>query len=66
MSGLKSLIRPGELTIVASLIALILLNSPLLDIWSDSSNPWYTPYLIWSLIILLIFLLQKRINNDAI
>lgn len=39
--------------ILLALLALFLLVSPVKELWTAPSAPWYTPYLIWLAIILL-------------
>ncbi len=39
--------------LLATLLALLLLSSPLLQWWGGNLSPWYTPYLVWMGIIAL-------------
>ncbi len=55
--------RPTEITIIVVLVALILLLPPLLHLWTAQDNAWFTPYLVWLGVILLSFLLQKKLGN---
>ena len=63
MADLSSENRPTEITIIVVLVALILLLPPLLHLWTAQDNAWYTPYLVWLGVILLSFLLQKKLGN---
>ncbi len=54
--------RPTEITIIVVLIALLMLLPPLLHLWTAEDNAWFTPYLVWLGVILLSFLLQKKLN----
>ncbi len=63
MAELSSENRPTEITIIVVLVALILLLPPLLHLWTAQDNAWYTPYLVWLGVILLSFLLQKKLGN---
>ncbi|MBT3309442.1 MAG: hypothetical protein HOL04_04180 [Gammaproteobacteria bacterium] len=46
-------------SILVALLALILIASPLLQWWSSSESPWYTPYLLWAGLIMLIAALNR-------
>ncbi|MFB3059623.1 MAG: hypothetical protein ACE1ZB_07825 [Gammaproteobacteria bacterium] len=54
--------RPTEITIIVVLIALLMLLPPLLHLWTAEDNAWFTPYLVWLGVILLSYLLQKKLN----
>jgi len=54
--------RPTEITIIVVLIALLMLLPPLLHPWTAEDNAWFTPYLVWLGVILLSYLLQKKLN----
>jgi hypothetical protein len=64
MAELSSEHRPTEITIIVVLVALILLLPPLLHLWTAQDNAWYTPYLVWLGVILLSYLLQKKLGNS--
>lgn len=49
-----------DLTLLLFAFALFLLASPLVDWWSGEGSPWYTPYLLWLLIIALARRLQRQ------
>jgi hypothetical protein len=42
------------------LFAVFLVASPFTEWWADSGSPWYLPYLIWLVIIVLAAWLQQR------
>ena len=54
--------RPTEITIIVVLIALLLLLPPLLHLWTAQDNAWYTPYLVWFAVIVMSFVLQKKLS----
>ena len=54
--------RPTEITIIVVLIALLMLLPPLLHLWTAEDNAWFTPYLVWLGVIILSYLLQKKLN----
>ncbi len=54
--------RPTEITIIVVLIALLMLLPPLLHLWTAEDNAWFTPYLVWLGVILLSYLLHKKLN----
>ncbi len=58
--------RTTEITVIVVLISLLILLPPLLEYWGDGSNPWYTPYLVWSGIIALTYFLQKLLRRHAV
>jgi len=55
-----------EKTVAIALLLIVLFASPLLDWWSQSALPWFTPYLLWLLIILVTaFARYSDHNNDV-
>ena len=66
MSILSSDLRPTEITIVVVLIASLVLLPPLLNLWFSVDSPWYLPYLVWFVIILLSYYLQRLLRKNAI
>jgi len=52
-----------ELTVLAVILLLLLLLSPLIDIWADLNAPWYSPYIIWAIAIFLSWRLQRRVSK---
>jgi hypothetical protein len=58
--------RPNEITIIVVLIALLLLLPPMLVLWAFNGSYWLAPYLVWSAIILLSYLLQRHLKKYAI
>ncbi len=55
-----------ERTLVALAVALMLFLSPLTEFWASLSAPWYSPYLVWLLAILIVFLLQRYLSKHEI
>ncbi len=66
MSLFSSELRPTEITIVVSLISLLVLLPPLINLWFDTTSPWYLPYLVWSGIIALTYWLQYLLRKHAV
>jgi hypothetical protein len=58
--------RPNEITIIVVLIALLLLLPPIVVLWSYNDSYWLVPYLIWSIIILLSYWLQRHLKKHAL
>jgi heme/copper-type cytochrome/quinol oxidase subunit 4 len=54
--------RSTEITIIVVLIALLLLLPPFLHLWTAQDNAWFTPYLVWLGVIVMSYLLQKKLN----
>ncbi len=54
--------RPTEITIIVVLIALLLLFPPFLHLWTAQDNAWFTPYLVWLGVIVMSYLLQKKLS----
>jgi hypothetical protein len=65
MPKLTSESRPNEITIIIVLIALLILLPPFIGLWAFEGSYWLMPYLIWSAIILLSYLLQRHLNKHA-
>ncbi|MDH3218994.1 MAG: hypothetical protein OEO19_05610 [Gammaproteobacteria bacterium] len=59
-------LRPTEITVVAVLIALLVLLPPLNGLWFSIDSPWYLPYLVWFAIILLSYYLQRLLRKNAV
>jgi hypothetical protein len=55
----------AELAIVNVLISIVLLTAPFILIWSEDGNPWYSLYLVWSVIILLTALNRQQTNRES-
>jgi hypothetical protein len=51
--------------ILLLLLALFLLLSPIIDWWAADDSPWYSPYLIWGLLIGLTFRLRRYIDRHT-
>ncbi len=54
-----------ERSLIAVVVVLILFLSPLTEFWADLNAPWYSPYLVWSLAILISWLLQRYLRSSA-
>lgn len=52
--------------ILLFLFALFLLVSPLLNWWAGDTSPWYSPFLIWGLLIGLTWLLQRKLHRHEL
>ena len=59
-------LRPTEITVVALLLALLVLLPPLSRLWLSPASAWFVPYIVWGAIILLAFLLQRLLSKHAI
>lgn len=53
----------SERTIIYIVLILLLLLSPLTDIWAAIDAPWYSPYLVWAVAIFLSWLLQRNLKH---
>ena len=53
--------------LVAVLVLSVYLLSPsMIDSWSNMERPWYTPFLIWlTLIVMVAWLEHKRSGHDV-
>lgn len=49
--------------ILLFLLALFLLLSPIKAWWAADNSPWYSPYLIWALLIFLTWRLQRYLGR---
>ncbi len=63
MASRPASVRLFELTLIALLLALLLLLSPLKQWWAALDAPWYAPYLLWAFVILLSAVLQQRLRG---
>ncbi len=52
--------RQLDSVILLALLALLLFASPLMAWWARSTYPWYLPYVLWLLIIVIGAWLQLR------
>ncbi len=66
MSLFSSDLRPTEITIVVTLLALLILLPPLSNLWFALDSPWFLPYLVWFGIILLSYWLQRLLRKHAV
>ena len=55
-----------ERTLIALAVVLMLFLSPLTELWADLNAPWYSPYLVWLLAILIVFLLQRYLSKHEV
>ncbi|MGD8592809.1 MAG: hypothetical protein PVF82_08255 [Gammaproteobacteria bacterium] len=49
-----------DLPVILASLMLVLFTSPLIFWWSSPDMPWYMPYVLWLLVILLAGYLQWR------
>lgn len=52
--------------VILFLFALFLLLSPIVGWWAADDSPWYAPYLIWGLLILLTWRLRRRLERHEL
>ncbi|MCP3869410.1 MAG: UTP--glucose-1-phosphate uridylyltransferase [Gammaproteobacteria bacterium] len=52
--------QQNEFTLLLAMLALFLFSSPFTLWWASGDYPWFLPYLLWLLIILLGALLSNR------
>ena len=52
--------------LILFLLALVLLLSPLVQWWAGDRVPWYSPYLVWALLIFLTYRLQRHSRHDEL
>ncbi len=48
------------LTLLLLAFAIALLATPLRTVWAHPGAPWWTPFAVWSLLILLALLIARR------
>ncbi|MCK4707600.1 MAG: UTP--glucose-1-phosphate uridylyltransferase [Gammaproteobacteria bacterium] len=53
----------SERTLMVVLLVLVILLSPVSNIWAALDAPWYSPYLAWAVTILLSWLLQRHLKR---
>jgi len=58
--------RQSDLVFLLFLFAVFLMTPPFVTWWSTSGLAWYTPYLIWLLVILLAAWQQVRSRIDDV
>lgn len=66
MRSLNSEFSTTEITLIVVIVALLILLPPMLGWWGASKNPWYIPYLVWSIIIALAYWLQRILRKHAV
>ena len=52
--------------VILFLFALFLLLSPFTLWWAAADSPWYSPYLIWALLIFLTWRLQRYLKRNEL
>jgi len=52
--------------LILFLLALFLLLSPITQWWAADDSPWYAPYLIWGLLILLSWRLRRYLERHEL
>ena len=53
-----------DLAVILGLLTVLLFASPLTDWWAKMVLPWYAPYALWALVVLLGALLARRNRHD--
>lgn len=66
MAQIRETDRQLDRVILLFVFALFLLVSPLLLWWASDNSPWYLPYVLWLVIIVLAAWLQRRKPTDGI
>jgi hypothetical protein len=62
-SGISSTVK--ERVIIVLLLALLPLLPPLLELWSGVGSYWFSPYLVWSAMIIAAYLLQRHLSKGS-
>lgn len=57
--------RPYSLVFVLS-ITMYLFSPAVLAWWNAPNALWYRPYLLWLIIVVIIFMLQRRTDSDEL
>ncbi|MEJ2576881.1 MAG: hypothetical protein P8106_09410 [Gammaproteobacteria bacterium] len=52
-------------SVLIALLGLLFFASPLMVWWVRGDSPWYLPYLLWALIIVLAGLIHSRRDADG-
>ena len=58
--------RIVERTVIVLLLVLLPLLPPLLDLWTGERAYWFSPYIIWGVMIIAAYLLQRYVNKNAV
>ncbi len=66
MAQIRETDRQRDKVILLFAFALFLLLSPLLVWWASDDSPWYLPYLLWLMIIVLAAWVQRRNRTDDV
>lgn len=54
-----------ERSIMAVILVLVLLLSPMTRLWAALNAPWYSPYIMWSVAILIAWWLQHYLSGHS-
>jgi hypothetical protein len=54
-----------ERSIMAVILVLVLLLSPMTELWAALDAPWYSPYIVWSLAIFIAWWLQRYMRQNS-
>jgi hypothetical protein len=52
--------RQLDRTLALGLLVLLLLSAPIMIWWTSPDSPWYIPYLLWLIIIVVIAWVHHR------
>lgn len=55
-----------ERTLIMLALVLLLFVSPLTELWSSVDLPWFSPYIVWLVAILLSWALQRNLRKHGI
>ena len=55
--------QQNEHTLLLAFFAIFLFGSPLILLWASDRNPWFLPYLLWLLLILIGALLSRHYRH---
>lgn len=56
----RDFVRRADSSVLLLLFALLSLASPVLALWASDTSPWYLPYLLWAVLIVLIARASRR------
>ena len=66
MAAPERRIRYLDAVVAVFVLALLLFVSPAMYLWTAPGSPWYLPYLLWLLIIVLgVWAWRQRSRHDA-
>lgn len=55
--------QQNEHTLLLAFFGIFLFGSPLTLLWASDNNPWFLPYLLWLLVILIGALLSRHYRH---